>query len=582
MSFRRKMLFAFLGFVLAPLAILGGLSYQISSTTLKNNISEQTVQTLKAVDRNLMKAVSEVNTFSDFVLSSGEIQSFLKTNDTDSVIEFYNNQQSIAGLMYGNAQVDDFMVYSKDGELLHLKNSTVPPFGEFVLSPFYLEMIEQKGRPVWLTPSSNQEWSSNEESLLTQGRVIKDIQTLEDIGYLVMNIKIRLFDELFSNIDMNPSEELIINRRGDILYSLNHEMIGEDLQMDELSSLKLGSTGYFLTNWEDKKSLVTYIPSQFSTMQNDELILVSIQPWDVLASEIIMIRNTTIILFIVAIVMALLFNMLYLRRVSQFIQESLASMKKVEEGALHVRMREFKLKELKNISSGFNNMLTRIRDLIQDVKLEQEYKREAQFQVLQEQINPHFLYNTLESINALAAMNGQKEISKMTINLGKLLRISINGDYEVMVKDEIRHVVSYLEIQKIRYDHAFHFLVEVDEALEKEYVLKLILQPLVENSIKHAFDSKEAGIISIQGYCEGSKGFIFVQDNGTGLPQEALESLNDDKNERHKNLGHGMINVHKRLRLYYGMAYGMIVCSDQKEGTKIKITFPIKGENNGI
>lgn len=578
MSFRRKMLFAFLGFVLVPLLILGGVSYQISSSALKKNISEQTVQTLKAVDRNLMNAVSEVNSFSDYVMATGTIQTFLEANETASVIDFYNQQQSMAGMMYGNAQIDDFVIYSKNGRQLHLKNSPVPTFQGLLDSAFYGEMVAQRGRPVWLPPTENREWTSGEEPLLTQGRVIKDPQTLEDIGYLVMNMKIRLFDDIFDQVSINPSQEFIVDPSGTILYSANHDKIGQELAMD-ISSFSSRESRYVLTDWEGQKSLVTTIPSQFQMMDSEDLVLVSIKPWDVLAGEMIHIRNTTLFLSVAAILIALLFNIFYLRRVSQFIQESLASMKQVERGSLQVRMKSFKLKELKDISTGFNHMVERIRGLIEDVKKEQIDKREAQFQVLQEQINPHFLYNTLESINALAAMNGQKEISKITINLGKLLRISINGDYEVMVKDELRHVVSYLEIQKIRYDHAFQFHVEIDEDLEKAYVLKLILQPLVENSLLHAFDSEETGMIAIKGYREGNDVVIQIEDNGKGMPLEILESLNGAGEAK---LGHGIMNVQKRLQLYYGKAYGLIVCSDSLHGTTIKIKFPLKGEKDDV
>ncbi|MFB1081573.1 sensor histidine kinase [Jeotgalibacillus sp. JSM ZJ347] len=574
MSFRSKMLLAFLGFVLVPIAVLGGVSYYFSSSALQSNISDQTVQTLRAVDRNLMKAVSEVNTFSDFIISSSEVQSFIETNASASLVDLYEDEQSIAGLMYGNAQVDDFVVYSSDGDVLNLREATVPSYAAFSRSAFREEMAASQGRPVWMTPAMNRGWSTGVEPLLTQGRVIKDVNTLEDLGYFVINIKIRLFDELFEQFVRNPSEEYIINQRGDILYALDHKRIGERLDLDELGSLEQNTTGYFLSEWNDERSLLTYIPSAFTTLNNDSLMMVSIQPWSALAGEVIWIRNATIGLLVGAILLALLFNWLYLGRVSRFIHESLSSMKQVEQGSLDVEMKTFRLPELRNISNGFNSMIARIRSLIDDVKVEQEYKREAQFRVLQEQINPHFLYNTLESINALAAMNGQREISRMTINLGKLLRISINGGFEVTVKDEIRHVISYLEIQKIRYDHAFTFDVEVEEALQSAPVLKLILQPLVENSIKYAFTQGKEGSISIRGWQDGEQGYLLVTDNGRGLTEDVLKTWVEAE---HEDGGHGLKNVHKRLELYYGKPYGMMVCSGDGAGTAIRITFPIRG-----
>jgi two-component system sensor histidine kinase YesM len=228
-------------------------------------------------------------------------------------------------------------------------------------------------------------------------------------------------------------------------------------------------------------------------------------------------------------------------------------------------------------------MITRIQWLLREVESEQERKREAQFKVLQQQINPHFLYNTLESINALASLNGQKEISRMTINLGKLLRISINGGYEVKVKDEIRHVKSYLEIQKIRYDNRFSYEVEIDDVLENQPVLKLILQPLVENILIHAFDQDHSGRIKIRGTISNGHGQFFIEDNGKGMNNSVLLNLNRPESEIPKREGgHGIRNVQERLGLYYGKKYGLMICSSENKGTTIRISFPIQGDKHGI
>ncbi len=155
-------------------------------------------------------------------------------------------------------------------------------------------------------------------------------------------------------------------------------------------------------------------------------------------------------------------------------------MKMVENGQLTTRMKMFSIRELNHLAKGFNRMVEEISTLLKRVKTEQERKRKAEFKVLQNQINPHFLYNTLESINSMAVLHGSRDISKMTINLGKLLRISINVADKVMVSDEVRHVISYMEIQKVRFDERFMFEIEIDKQLEHYFILKLVLQPLVE------------------------------------------------------------------------------------------------------
>jgi two-component system, sensor histidine kinase YesM len=582
LRFQQKMIIAFLLFILLPIIILGFVSYKISSTTLQQKISDQKVQTLKAVNRNVVASVSEVNAFSNYVISSGEIHSFLRTNDRTSIIDFYNKQQALAGIMHGNSQIDDFILYSKSGSATHLKNTQIPSFKTFQASPFHHQIMQEKGRPVWLTPSEIHPFNQDKRFVLTQGRVVKDIDTLTDLGYLILDVKLDLFDNIFKDIQEDTAYGMFVSQEGTILYSLDRDLIGKPFDIHQFSKIDPQKTGYLIDDWNDEKSLITYMPSSFTTGSGSSSLLISIKPWKSISSDIKHIRNMTLLIVAFAMIIAGLFNVLFLKRISLFIQDLLKHMKLAEKGLLSQRMGNFKLKELGKISMGFNNMITRIQQLLKEVEIEQERKREAQFKVLQQQINPHFLYNTLESINALASLNGQKEISRMTINLGKLLRISINGGYEVKVNDEIRHVISYLEIQKIRFNNRFSYDVEVEEGLKNEPVLKLILQPLVENILIHAFDQDHTGIIKIRAAITNGRGQFWIEDNGKGISQKALLNLNGSETENSKRGGHGLRNVQERLGLYYGENYGLMICSDEGNGTTIKISFPIKGEKHGL
>lgn len=583
LKFQHKLIIAFICFVLIPIIILGIVSYKISSTTLQKNISEQMVQTLKAVDRNLLAAVTEVNSFSDYVVSSSAIQDYLNTQNTSSIYEFYSDQQEIAGKMYGNSQIDNLVLYRHDGYVITFTDDMVTSLDDLRSNLFLDKLLQEKGRPVWLTPYENQNLIFSQDYILTQSRVVKDINTLENLGYLILHVKLDLFDPIFKDIYGGPSHELIVNKKGTVLYSLNRNFIGKTLDIESFSEFPTNKSGYLTDEWAGEKSLITYMPSSFETGGNTQLILVSIKPLKTIASDIVNIRNTMLLVVGFTVLTAGLFNFLYLKRISRFIHELLNGMKQVERGTLSKRMGRFKFQELQNISQGFNNMTGKLQQLMCDIETEQERKREAQFKVLQQQINPHFLYNTLESINALAALNGQREISRMTINLGKLLRISINGGYEVKVKDEIRHVISYLEIQKIRFNNRFSFEVDVVEELNHFPVLKLILQPLVENILIHEFSKRddEEGLIKIRGTISNGQGEFWIEDNGKGIDERVLMQLNNWRLENlhsQANNGHGVRNVDERMRLFYGEKYGLIICSMKNKGTVIKISFPIKGD----
>lgn len=573
MTFKRKVILAFLVFVLFPIFILGYISYRISADTLQETIFNQTIQTLNVLDRNLMEAVKEVNQFSDYVISSGEIHTFLASQKEESLVDLYHKQQAIAGIMYANAKVQQFILYNLNGERLYQSNDQLSwEKPEWMVQ----EMKQKKGDSVWLSHIAIQKHTLQEQSepFFIQGRFINDVNTLDPLGYMVLAIRLDLMDEVFTSKSGNPSTEMLINKKGEILYALDHQWIGKRLNVEKLKKLQTGETGFFLDQWNGEKQLITYRPSTFQMAGEEDVWMVSLKPWGALSNGIVYIRNITLFLSIVALLAAVCFNWLYLRRISSFIQTLQRNMKLVEKGDLSVRMNEYPLKELKTLSFRFNQMIYQIQELIQRIRREEEKNREAEFKVLQQQINPHFLYNTLESINALAASNGQRSISKMTINLGRLLRVSINGSFEVMVQQEISHVISYLEIQKIRFENLFTYKVEIDPSLENEPVLKLVLQPLVENILTHAFDQEETGWISIQGTRSETIGYFWVEDNGKGIPPDVLEKLQkkrDAKEER----GHGIRNVHERLKLYYGEKYGLMVYSDEK-GTIIRISFPLK------
>lgn len=584
MAFQKKMIIAFLVFVLVPIGVLGYISNQISTDVLQETISSQTVQTLKMLDQSMMAAVTEVNNFSDYMIASGDVQSFLTSSEKENFYELYTKQQAVAGVMYANAEIYQFALYNNLEENLYQSNSQVLQEESMFSQQLLLEMKKVRGEPVWQSPSTiaSHPFQQKTPLVFTNGRVVNDIDTLEPLGYMVLLIQLDLFDQVFSQASSTVSTELLINKEGKILYALDDQWIGKKLTVESLQEVQSGETGYLLDQWNGERQLITYMPSQFKLLENEAVWLVSLKSWDLLSNDITYIRNTTLWSALLALLAAVFFNFFYLRRTARFVQTLQDNMKQVETGDLSVRMRTYNLRELNQLSFRFNQMVHRLSELIVQIKKEEEKSRIAQFKVLQQQINPHFLYNTLESINALAAMSGQKDISKMTINLGRLLRISINGSYEVFVQREINHVISYLEIQKIRFDNFFTYEIEVNEELNQKRVLKLILQPLVENILTHAFtEHQENGLISIHGKCIDGRGYFYIKDNGEGISEASLKKILQ-KRADFEEQGHGIRNVHERLQLFYGKSYGMMICSSE-QGTIIRLSFPLnRGEEDNV
>lgn len=251
------------------------------------------------------------------------------------------------------------------------------------------------------------------------------------------------------------------------------------------------------------------------------------------------------------------------------------AMLRVRHGDMDVTMREDGFTEIQLISSSFNDMLSRLKELMQQIVEEQEKKRLYELNALQAQINPHFLYNTLDSIIWMEERGRNAEAIKMVSALARLFRISISkGRTEITVREEIEHVRNYLIIQKMRFKDKFEYDIQAEDEVLPLRTLKLILQPLAENALNHAIDETldEQLHLSIAARREGDMLCFIIEDDGVGIPEEKLNTLLTLPPGRS---GIGLKNVHERIQLTYGKAYGLSLESREDEGTRVTIRLPL-------
>ncbi len=235
-------------------------------------------------------------------------------------------------------------------------------------------------------------------------------------------------------------------------------------------------------------------------------------------------------------------------------------------------------KEVVLLASSFNKMSKRISDLMKDIIIEQNEKRETQFLALQNQVNPHFLYNTLDSIVWLSENNRNKDVEKAIIALSKFFRMSITSDMSlVKLKDEIEHVLSYLLIQQIRYQNAFVFEFDIKDSILDFYVLKLSLQPLVENAIIHGLKpDEEFSKILIKGYEKDAYLYLEVINEGYGISEAKINELHQVIKGTKETKSIGLKNIYQRLKLYYGSRADLYFDSELDKQTTVTIKIPKK------
>lgn len=372
-------------------------------------------------------------------------------------------------------------------------------------------------------------------SLGTKGYVF----IMDDEGNLLYHPKQRLIysglmEEEFS-LDMRRGEEIVFSRDGQKLYIVSRSEV---------------------TGWATVG--VTYLDEMMS--RTDRL------------------RNLFCLMAIVLVGVAMLIALFLTDMVTKPLRELRETMKAVESGDFDVEIKRPDTgDEISDLFRSFRSMILKIRELIDQNNAEQMEKRKSELNALQAQINPHFLYNTLDSIIWMAEGGNTKAVVLMTSSLAKLLRKSISSQSEmVTLEEEMEYTRSYLTIQKMRYVDKLEYEIDVEPAILRVETVKLIVQPLVENAIYHGIKYKEGkGLIQITGGAEGDWITLRVRDNGVGMTEEELLHVFDERETDTRKNSVGILNVHRRIGLYCGAPYGLSFESVKGEGTTVSIHLPL-------
>ncbi len=294
-------------------------------------------------------------------------------------------------------------------------------------------------------------------------------------------------------------------------------------------------------------------------------------------------EGDSLLLFGVSILLFSAFLMAFLNfRISEHISDPILrldqAVKELEAGREDVEIEESGGGELRRLSHSIASMVSTMRHLMDDIIQQEAQKRRSELEVLQSQINPHFLYNTLDSVIWMTEAGRTQEAIQMVTSLARLFRIALSGGRRIIpLSDELDHARHYLNIQKIRYKNKFDLRVKAEPGTEGLYMLKLTIQPLLENAVYHGMaGAEEDGLISVEARREGDELIIDVTDNGVGMrPELAATLLSDQRPQlRTSGSGIGVRNVHRRIQLTFGEAYGLTIFSEPDEGTTVRLRLP--------
>ncbi|WP_372661008.1 sensor histidine kinase [Cohnella sp.] len=339
-----------------------------------------------------------------------------------------------------------------------------------------------------------------------------------------------------------------------------------------LNNALLKPDGHYVTEINHTKSFVVFLTSDSGWKY------IQVLPYERVVNQIDKVARTTLIVLGLAIAVFSLASLVLVRSIVKPIGSLIQQMNRMKSGNLDVRIEEAGPLEMKVLGASFNDMVTRIRELVNERELKEMQRNRAEIDALQSQINPHFLLNTLNTIKLMARMTQARNIEQMTVALTRMLSSAFNrGGSYTKVEEELGLLDHYFHIMKIRYGDIFDFEYAIDPDIRQLYMLRLMLQPIVENAVIHGIHGMAGrGRITINGVREDERTIRFeIQDNGSGIAQSKLAELHNPSAVMEGFSGLGMRNVIQRIKLNYGEKYGLIIQSESDQGTKVIMTLPV-------
>ena len=398
---------------------------------------------------------------------------------------------------------------------------------------------------------------------------------------LLINLNYRYFEEIFSNVNLgNGGYVYLTNDRGDIIWHPKQNEIYSGRFNEDNKYAATLKDGITVENLSGKNLTLNVRTIGYTGWK-----LVGVTPSAALGIDGIKFRFFVLFVADLFLFLLAMINAFISDKISNPIKRLDGSVREIESGNLDVEIVPSGSYEVEHLGKSIKNMLGRIKVLMSDLVAEHNAKRKSEFDTLQSQINPHFLYNTLDIIVWMIENENSDKAVNIVTALAKFFRISLSkGKNIITVKDEVEHVRNYLMIQNMRFKNRFEYSIDVDEKVLSYSSLKLMLQPLVENAIYHGMEFMDGdGEIDVKVFKEDNSLYFTITDNGLGMSEDMVETLlSKDFVPSKKGSGIGVKNVNERIKLYFGSEYGLKVESEPDEGTKITIHLPavVYGEND--
>ncbi|MDQ8737899.1 cache domain-containing protein [Paenibacillus sp. LHD-38] len=601
LSLRQKIILSFISIAMIAVLCMNYISHFYYSRTTQQdfyNIAETTTESLnhqlEIYFQQIAKSTYAMNagvlSYSSVLMQQGDsslIQDWLRDGlsigpEKQAMIREILNKY----IAFNYPEIDNMYLMSKDHRVLQSSGTTTDT--ELARQPWYQLPLSTS---LEIMPTMYREGSSM--PLISASIPIFDVNDTKISGRLVLQMRLTEIKNMIGNMRIGKTGYIfMVSSDGEIVYHPNSSLLSSPIDDTELSWLKLGESNS-LQEWEGEKYLVSYSISNLTGWKTIALV-----PLEEMATGLEIAQISAVVVMALLIMLIMIAVPFAANRITHPMMQLKKAMEKLQTGDLSVRApitpgRD----EIQLLSVSFNRMAERLSELVNTVyNMElkevqmQLLQKEATIQALQNQINPHLLYNTLDIIKSIAFLEGVPKIEKMAENLAYLYRFTSKLDQkEISLKEELEQLKKYLEIIHIRFTKHFESKVYVDEKYLDARIIKLSLQPIVENAVKYAVEPRNGkAAVLVSAYPDGNDLMIEIADNGLGMDvailrnlQERLASITNQAEQRMKSYDSlGLTNVHHRLVLFYGKGYGVDIHSFPKQGTVVSVRIPfIKSYN---
>lgn len=556
------------------------LSYTRQSVFENSSLYTQTI--IQQMNQNIDSYIDYMENTSYLVSSNEDVQKYLfgDTADSEARDRILSQFQTI---LDSRSDILNLGIIAENGRML-INNGQRPtnPDLDIHSQEWYTNALEGR-ESVYLTSSHVQHVISGERPwviTLSRGIRNKEMGTgQEKEGVFFIDLNYSAISELCDQSMVgNQGYAFIVDADGNIVYHPQQQQLYNELQTENIDLVM--NAGSDIVTWGDGINKKMYSISRSEKTGWTVVDCVRVEELLRRSNEA---QSIYVLVAIGLMAVALFFSRFVAKSITLPIQRLCDSMERVQEGDFSVSdIVVDSENEIGSLTKSFNVMTHRIHELMEQNIREQEAKRKSELKALQSQINPHFLYNTLDSIIWMAEGKKNEEVVLMTASLARLLRQSISNEDElVSIGQEIEYARGYLTIQKMRYKDKLEFQIEVEPSILHIRLIKLVLQPIIENAIYHGLKYKESkGLLCVRGFMKNGNAVLQVIDDGVGMDQETLDHIYERHKVDYHSNGVGIYNVQKRLQLYYGNEYGIVYESKPGEGTTATITIP--GQQEGL